>query len=145
MVTHSSILAWRIPWTGETGRLQSMGPQRVRHEWAHKHTLEKLFYWDKMQINCCLRPGVRGGVATPCTGAQGTLCVCGAMELFYVPVVVVVSQVYTLVKIHWSVHLKRMHFNVCKLKRNEVGLKKRKQNYIWAQHYLGQRKQHRLS
>jgi len=43
---------------------------------------------------------VRGGVATPCTGAQGTLCVCGAMELFYVPVVVVVSQVYTLVKIH---------------------------------------------
>ena len=27
--THSSILAWRIPWTGEPGRLQSMGSQRV--------------------------------------------------------------------------------------------------------------------
>ena len=29
--THSSILAWRIPWTEELGRLQSMGFQRVRH------------------------------------------------------------------------------------------------------------------
>ena len=33
MTTHSSILAWRIPWTKESGRLQSMGSQRVRHDW----------------------------------------------------------------------------------------------------------------
>ena len=32
MDTHSSILAWRIPWTEEHGRLQSMGLQRVRHD-----------------------------------------------------------------------------------------------------------------
>ena len=32
MVTHSSILAWRIPWTEEPGRLQYMGLQRVRHD-----------------------------------------------------------------------------------------------------------------
>ena len=31
MVTHSSILAWKTPWTEEPGRLQSMGSQRVRH------------------------------------------------------------------------------------------------------------------
>ena len=31
MTTHSSILAWRIPWTHEPGRLQSVGSQRVRH------------------------------------------------------------------------------------------------------------------
>ena len=31
MATHSSILTWRIPWTGETGGLQSMGTQRVGH------------------------------------------------------------------------------------------------------------------
>ena len=31
MATHSSILAWRIPWTEDPGRPQSMGPQRVRH------------------------------------------------------------------------------------------------------------------
>ena len=31
MAIHSSILAWRIPWTEEPGRLQSMGSQRVGH------------------------------------------------------------------------------------------------------------------
>ena len=34
MDTHSNILAWRIPWTEELGRLQSMGSQRVRHDLA---------------------------------------------------------------------------------------------------------------
>ena len=34
MATHSSILAWRILWTEEPGGLQSMGPQRVRQNWA---------------------------------------------------------------------------------------------------------------
>ena len=41
METHSSILAWRIPWTEEPGRLQSIGSQRVRHNWtdlAHTYT-----------------------------------------------------------------------------------------------------------
>ena len=32
MATHSSILAWRIPWTEDPGRLQSIGSQRVRHD-----------------------------------------------------------------------------------------------------------------
>ena len=32
MVTHSSILAWRIPWTEKPGKLQSMGSQRVGHD-----------------------------------------------------------------------------------------------------------------
>ena len=32
MATHSSILGWKIPWTEEPGRLQSMGMQRVRHD-----------------------------------------------------------------------------------------------------------------
>ena len=34
MATHCSILAWRIPWTEESGRLQSMGLQRARHDWG---------------------------------------------------------------------------------------------------------------
>ena len=33
-LTHSSTLAWKIPWTEEPGRLQSMGSQRVGHDWA---------------------------------------------------------------------------------------------------------------
>ena len=32
MATHSSILAWSIPWTKEPGRLQSIGSHRVRHD-----------------------------------------------------------------------------------------------------------------
>ena len=32
MATHSSILAWEIPWTDKPGGLQSMGSQRVRHD-----------------------------------------------------------------------------------------------------------------
>ena len=41
MATHSSILAWRIPWTEEPGGLQSMGLPRIRHNWA-TNTLREL-------------------------------------------------------------------------------------------------------
>ena len=41
MATHSSILAWKIPQTEEPGGLQSMGSQRVRHDWATKNTSTK--------------------------------------------------------------------------------------------------------
>ena len=37
MVTHSTILAWRIPWTAEPGGLESMGSQGVRHNGAGIH------------------------------------------------------------------------------------------------------------
>ena len=39
MAAHSSILVWRIPWTEEPGRLQSMGLQRVRHNFANRLSL----------------------------------------------------------------------------------------------------------
>ena len=42
MATHSSILAWRIPWTKEPGGLQSTGSQRVGHDWVANTFLE----WD---------------------------------------------------------------------------------------------------
>ena len=37
METHSSIVAWEIPWIEESGGLQFMGLQRVRHDWAFMH------------------------------------------------------------------------------------------------------------
>ena len=37
MATHFSVLAWKIPWTEESGRLPSMGSQRVRHDLATEH------------------------------------------------------------------------------------------------------------
>ena len=39
MATHSSILAWRIPWIEKRGRLQSMGSQRVGHDRATQHSI----------------------------------------------------------------------------------------------------------
>ena len=43
MATHFSIPAWRIPWTEEPGRLQSVGSQRVGHDWAiNTHTHNQL-------------------------------------------------------------------------------------------------------
>ena len=43
MTPHSSTLAWKIPWTEEPGRLQSIGSRRVGHDWATSlsHALEK--------------------------------------------------------------------------------------------------------
>ena len=54
MATHSSILAWEIPWTGEPGGLQSMGSQRVGHDWATKciHT-HVYFYWSIVDLQRC--------------------------------------------------------------------------------------------
>jgi len=46
MAIHSSILAWKIPWTEEPDGLQSMGLQRVGHDLAtkHIHTLTMEYY-----------------------------------------------------------------------------------------------------
>ena len=46
MATHSSILAWRIPWTEEPGVLHSMGSQRVGHDWSNlAHTHARILHW----------------------------------------------------------------------------------------------------
>ena len=45
MAPHSSTLAWKIPWTEEPGRLQSMGSRRVRHDWATSLSLFTFMHW----------------------------------------------------------------------------------------------------
>ena len=62
MATHSRILAWRIPWTEELSGLQSIGLQRVRHDWgdlADTHTEDKDFLWELPQPNWFLREPYR--------------------------------------------------------------------------------------
>ena len=57
MATRSSFLAWRIPWTEEPGWLQSMGSQRVRHNWVTQQQYlcrRALGTWDS--YGCC-NPG----------------------------------------------------------------------------------------
>ena len=45
MATHSSTLAWEIPWTEEPGRLQSMGSRRVGQDWATSLSLFTFMHW----------------------------------------------------------------------------------------------------
>ena len=57
MATHSSTLAWKIPWTEEPGRLQSMGSQRVRHDWATSLRFTShicMFNWSIVDLQCCV-------------------------------------------------------------------------------------------
>ena len=56
MATHSSILAWRIPWTEEPGRLQSTGLQTVGHDWM-TNTYRHIYITENMAK---LRSGSKG-------------------------------------------------------------------------------------
>ena len=69
MATHSSTLAWKIPWTEEPGRLQSMGSLRVRHDWATWLSLFTFMHWRrKWQTTPLFLPGESQG--------QGSLVGC---------------------------------------------------------------------
>ena len=62
MATHSSTLAWKIPWAEEPGRLQSMGSQRVRQNWATSLWLFTFMRWRrKWQPTPVFLPGESQG------------------------------------------------------------------------------------
>ena len=62
MATHSSILAWKIPWTEEPGGLQSMGSRRVEHDRATKLSLSTFMHWRrKWQPTPVFLPGESQG------------------------------------------------------------------------------------
>ena len=69
MALHSSTLAWKIPWTEEPGRLQSMGLLRVGHDLATSLSLFTVLHWRrKWQPTPMFLPGESQG--------QGSLVVC---------------------------------------------------------------------
>ena len=51
MATHSSILAWSIPWMEDPGRLQSTGSQRVGHDWVTSLSLSLRYNWHVLMCN----------------------------------------------------------------------------------------------
>ena len=58
MAPHSSTLAWKIPWTEEPGRLQSMGSLRVGHDWTTSLSLFTFMHWRRQwQPTLVLLPG----------------------------------------------------------------------------------------
>ena len=73
MATHSSTLAWKLPWTEEPGRLQSMGSRRIRHDWATSLSLFTFMHWRrKWQPTPAFLPGEsQGRSRLPSTGAHG--------------------------------------------------------------------------
>jgi len=62
--THCSILVWGIPWTEEPGRLQSMGSQRVRNDWAPKHQFSSVQFSHSV-VSDSLRPTNRSTPGLP--------------------------------------------------------------------------------
>ena len=69
MAPYSSTLAWKIPWTEEPGRLQSMGLLRVGHDWATSRSLFTFMHWRrKWQPTPVFLPGESQG--------QGSLVGC---------------------------------------------------------------------
>ena len=62
MAPHSGTLAWKIPWTEEPGRLQSMGSLRVGHNWLNSLSLFPFIYWRrKRQPTPVFLPGESQG------------------------------------------------------------------------------------
>ena len=62
MAPHSSTLAWKIPWTEEPGRLQSMGSLGVRHNWVTSLSLFSFMHWRrKWQPTLVFLPGESQG------------------------------------------------------------------------------------
>ena len=61
MAPHSSTLAWKIPWAEEPGGLQSMGSQRVRHDWAT--SLSRIWEGNGNPLQCSCLENPRGGGA----------------------------------------------------------------------------------
>ena len=62
MAPHSSTLAWKIPWTEEPGRPQSMGSLRVGHDWATSLSLFTFMHWRrKWQPTPVFLPGESQG------------------------------------------------------------------------------------
>ena len=58
MTTYSSMLAWKIPWTEEAGRLQSKGQQRVAHCWMTKHSSFLFPFLLSYSTGICDREGI---------------------------------------------------------------------------------------
>ena len=73
MATHSSTLAWQIPWTEEPGRLQSMGSRRVGHNWATSLSLFMFMHWRrKWQPTPVFLPGESQGREAWCAAIYGS-------------------------------------------------------------------------
>ena len=74
MATHPSILAWEIPWTEESGRLQSMGSQRVEHDQAYTQTLVKTIAHNYLTLRALIHLVAKTGFNVHIKDRHSCLC-----------------------------------------------------------------------
>ena len=130
MATHSSTLAWRIPWTEEPGGLQSMGSQRVGHNWATWLHFWLHFFVVNVEL-WLLGMWVVSGIGWEGEIAKNMRKIWGMMNMFTTWIVVMVVWVYICqsvsslahVKTYQSIHFEDIHFIIWELYFNEVGAK----------------------
>ena len=119
MAPHSSTAAWKIPWTEEPGRLQSMGSLRVRHDWATSLLLFTFMHWRrKWQSAPMFLPGesqgqwTNWGFCTFCYRRLLTVSLYGGCDtkilLFLKEVIFPESfrkaKVFLVLSFYWSFH-----------------------------------------
>ena len=73
MATHSSTLAWKIPWTEEPGRLQSMGSWRVRHNWSKLAAAAAADQFSRSVMSDSLQPHGLQHARLPITNSRSLL------------------------------------------------------------------------
>ena len=99
MATHSSVLAWRIPWMEKPSRLLCMESQRVGHDWA---TSVSTFLWGKRWWGWW--EWLLRGMNFPY----------GVVKMFNNKIMMIIVQLGKYTKIHWIVYLEWMSFVVYK-------------------------------
>ena len=125
MAPHSSTLAWKIPWTEEPGRLQSMGSLRVGHHWATSLSLFTFIHWRRKwqptsSVLAWRIPGMGEPAGLPSMGshrvghdwsnlaAAAALCVYVSVSL---SIAIELDEVEKIFKIFF--HLKYALFSTC--------------------------------
>ena len=145
LTPHSSTLAWKIPWTEEPSRLQSMGSLRVGHDWATSLSLSCIGEGNGNPLQCFLAwriPGTAGPGGLPSLGSHrvghdwsdlaaaaagwgDAIDYKGASGTFWNSWLWQWLHDYTYVKTCLIVHLKFMNSIVCKLCFNKTVKKER--------------------
>ena len=119
MATHSGILAWRIPWTEKPGSLQSMGSQRVGHDWRNRNSTKEKRCWSVMwgwlwKLHWCWESS---------WGARGSLMVQrqDAGLLFYHllwPNILTIWFIYNNAGNKWNNSMSRVYISWCRDKHD---------------------------
>ena len=113
MASHSSILAWKIPWTEQPGRLYSMGSQRVRHDQATSLSFFSFSYFILVCFPWSLFPNPFSLLVTHYN-------IIHVLSVYASPEILCVTQ-YTWVKLHYKYqHRSFFHIQCYTLKRVHV-------------------------